>query len=1443
MVFWVVILLLNGFGSIISTIEVKANEIDSDGDGISDYDEIHGFTWDNKTYFTNPYQKSSDFDPYDDYMEITGINMPSAVTPPGRHPCVPSYPDLKVELTGIDVITKCKITSTELMETGSSWSIETEAVDRTKTDWGADCEITPFPPYVKIKPYYHHEHETTTKIKTSTSGWNQAAWSRAIAIEPDKAAKLKFHIKIENKGTDAAKNIRLKFNVKIGEKVIDTVWTDVVAFRIEPNDASGEMVIDHDITDGEIIVTLEELKSIECGSPISIDITEIQADVPWAEGYINWGDYMGNINPVSATILADFGDGNVTEYKVWSGIKEPSSSPQYIHDISIKEAINWTLGIREIGNRTYVGWKIAKESDLENWTFGFDEETYQQINEGLNKNWTLYDLLNVTIKQGWVIALKAPDFIPPEIHWALYSENKREIKAAISDNYNIENVTAYIKMGESYENVTLTDEDKDLIFNATLPKDIADVSDDYIKVFDGNFVSKWVDIPIIFTNGIIYPSLGFPSITTPRYLRIITSGIGSESVLDWNVSLLRGQEYVPLIVESVSNEDGKWKLSTTIPDNVSTGLYDLLVEIYGQTYIEPHAVQIIYGYPNSVHFLHLTDPHINVKKPETSQKFMKVINETNLIHPDFVILTGDLVDWSFNENWQEFHNLMLKFNVPVYTCPGNHDYRDSYICSEWWDKDGLDYYFKYINPYDNYSFNYGNYHFVSLNSGFDVPWDLDMDPEGSGLTDEQINWLENDLENNMDKSMRFIFMHHPAINYDDHWGDATISQNQDEFLQLCSDYNVTMVMTGHTHVDKVYDKDRTYRDGYTKDNLYMGTPIFLQTRSATQGYWGYRMVIINNSSIESYTYDLNGNGLRDGNSAIPAGHISISYDPANDGTHDEVVATINNGLRENFTEKRGNPLVIRFNMTRLGEGYEYYLNEGRIISTVTEANSTLYYVQVNITQMSQKQIRIFSVGGNKPQTWITSSPYGVIHVNYATFNWNGWDNETPVDKLLYSYRLIGSNSEWSDWMPDTSKTFTNLADGNYTFEVKAKDEDGNEDSTPAKITFTIKSTRANITIWIHRIRQIDEIDPWNKADWKYEVSVFDLVPGFPGWVWLWKTQDNACSEQDDWLVNRNHSFDINRLNTTIKIKLWDVDSLSGDDLADVSGCVGEGKDNDNSHPDIRGAIYYGDYDLRNNSLTGDTTGIETIGGKNYIITRGDYPPDNSTIGGINDAEVWFNVYDNYELPSANAGPNQTAYTNELIDFDGSKSTASGGSYLMKYQWDFNNDGYCDYEGITGNHVFYDDGIYEITLKVTDNYNEIASDMCFITVLNRNPYSNFSYTPLNPSMLDIIQFNDLSWDEDGNIDSWHWDFGDGNISYEQNPVHQYAYAGVYNVTLTVMDDDGATNATSKQIIVIKIQHTLTASVNPSGSGSITLNPTGGTYDYGTVVTLTAVANTG
>lgn len=50
----------------------------------------------------------------------------------------------------------------------------------------------------------------------------------------------------------------------------------------------------------------------------------------------------------------------------------------------------------------------------------------------------------------------------------------------------------------------------------------------------------------------------------------------------------------------------------------------------------------------------------------------------------------------------------------------------------------------------------------------------------------------------------------------------------------------------------------------------------------------------------------------------------------------------------------------------------------------------------------------------------------------------------------------------------------------------------------------------------------------------------------------------------------------------------------------------------------------------------------------------------------------------------------------------------------------------------------------------------------------------------------IQFKDES---NGKIDSWHWDFGDGNTSNEQNPAHRYGKAGEWTVILTVGGPDG------------------------------------------------------
>lgn len=63
------------------------------------------------------------------------------------------------------------------------------------------------------------------------------------------------------------------------------------------------------------------------------------------------------------------------------------------------------------------------------------------------------------------------------------------------------------------------------------------------------------------------------------------------------------------------------------------------------------------------------------------------------------------------------------------------------------------------------------------------------------------------------------------------------------------------------------------------------------------------------------------------------------------------------------------------------------------------------------------------------------------------------------------------------------------------------------------------------------------------------------------------------------------------------------------------------------------------------------------------------------------------------------------------------------------------------------------------------------------------------------------FADASSDDDGEIVTWFWDFGDGSTSTDQNPVHSYAFGGVFEATLTVNDASGQDASTAETIEVL------------------------------------------
>lgn len=132
-----------------------------------------------------------------------------------------------------------------------------------------------------------------------------------------------------------------------------------------------------------------------------------------------------------------------------------------------------------------------------------------------------------------------------------------------------------------------------------------------------------------------------------------------------------------------------------------------------------------------------------------------------------------------------------------------------------------------------------------------------------------------------------------------------------------------------------------------------------------------------------------------------------------------------------------------------------------------------------------------------------------------------------------------------------------------------------------------------------------------------------------------------------------------------------------------------------------------------------------------------------------------------------------------------------------------------------------------------------SDGCVPGVPNVSPIVVFSYLPPKPHVCESIIFNaSASYDPDGYITSYTWDFDDGNVTEVFDAIisHHYAIPGIYNVTLTVADSGSLKNSTSQEITVTKPPSAIfTYSPTESQAGeAVTFNASESKPDGGYIV---------
>lgn len=184
--------------------------------------------------------------------------------------------------------------------------------------------------------------------------------------------------------------------------------------------------------------------------------------------------------------------------------------------------------------------------------------------------------------------------------------------------------------------------------------------------------------------------------------------------------------------------------------------------------------------------------------------------------------------------------------------------------------------------------------------------------------------------------------------------------------------------------------------------------------------------------------------------------------------------------------------------------------------------------------------------------------------------------------------------------------------------------------------------------------------------------------------------------------------------------------------------------------------------------------------------------------GIPDVECRVYADFDYETDYGSKYP----HVGDVIEFD----DMSTGAKVSTREWDFNGDGVVDSTDNDPTWQYNIEGDYEVTLTVWSQCGLESYMTRTVGVYEIwNPVAGINPDDYADNELEVRFDGRDSYDPDGSIVGYEWDFGDGGTADIVNPEHEFSQPDmIYDVTLTVTDNDGATGSTT---VPVKIDQTV------------------------------------